>query len=131
MKAFSAPDAVILLLDSDPQMRAVLRDALASSGSLVVTAGDLGEAVDRVNEMRPDLLITRPYINSMPGRMAADYLRGKRHGLPVLIVSGFLDADQTNIQNTVDDFYVFPKPFSRDELLAKIRDVLELARKKD
>jgi len=75
MKDFSAPDATILLLDSESVMRAGLRDALESAGYLVEMAGDLGEAVDRLAEVRPDLLITRPYINSMPGRMAADYLR--------------------------------------------------------
>jgi DNA-binding response OmpR family regulator len=130
MRGFSTPDVSILVLDSEPLMRAGLRDALQSAGYLVVTAGDLGEAVDRVAEMRPDLLITRPYINSMPGRMAADYLRGKRHGLPVLIVSGFLDNDRDNVRSTVDEFHTFPPPFTREQLLNKVREILYPVRKK-
>ncbi len=130
MKDFSVPAAVILLLDSESTMRASLRDALANAGYLVVTASDLGEAVDRLSEMRPDLLIVRPYINSMPGRMAADYLRTKRHGLPVLILAGSLDDDRTLVRTTVDDFYLFPKPFSTDELLTKVGDVLNVVRSK-
>ena len=130
MKEFSAPDAVILLLDSESDMRAGLRDALEGANYLVVTAGDLGDAVDRVNEMRPDLLIVRPYINSMPGRMAADYLRGKRHGMPVLIVAGFMEDDRVTVQDTIHEVHTFPKPFSRDELLAKVRDVLRIVRGK-
>ena len=129
MKDFSAPDAIILLLDSESVMRAALRAALDSAGYLVVTAGDLGEAVDRLAEMRPDLLITRPYINSMPGRLAADYLRSKHHGLPVLIVAGFFDDDRINVENAIEEFYTFPKPYSRDELLAKLRNVLDIIRK--
>ena len=70
MTNFSPSDVTILLLDSDSVMRAALSDAFQSAGYLVVTAGDLGEAVDRVEEMRPDLLVTRPYINSMPAHQA-------------------------------------------------------------
>ena len=130
MKESSSPDANLLLLDSDSLTRAVLCGALESAGYLVVTAGDLGAAVDRLNEMQPDLLITRPYINSMPGRMAADYLRSKRHGLPVLIVAGFMDDDRATVQNAIEEFHTFPKSFSRDELLAKVRDVLNFIRRK-
>lgn len=81
-------------------------------------------------EMRPDLLITRPFINSMPGRTAAEYLRGKRNGLPVLIVAGFMDDDRIRVQHDIEAFYTFPKPYSRDELVAKVRDVLDVIRRK-
>jgi CheY-like chemotaxis protein len=91
-------DVTILLLDSEPVMRAALRDALDKVGYLVVTAGDLGKALDRLAETPPDLLITCPYINSMPGRIAADYLRTKQNGLPVLLVAGFIWAEPTQHQ---------------------------------
>jgi DNA-binding response OmpR family regulator len=126
MNEFSAPVATILLLDSDSVMRAALHDALQSAGYLVVSAGDLGDAVDRLDEVRPDLLIIRPYINSMPGRIAANYLRSRRPGLPVLIVGGFMDDDRINVQNEIEKFDTFPKPFSRDELLAKVKGALQI-----
>jgi CheY-like chemotaxis protein len=88
-------------------MRDVIRDALGSAGYQVLTAAELGSAVDRLREARPDLLITRPYINSMPGQTAADYLRTKRPGLPVLIVSRIMEDDR----NAIEDFHVFPNPF--------------------
>src|SRR5580698_2496721 len=110
MKDFSAPDANILLLDSESAMRAGLRDALESAGYLVETASDLGEAVDRLAEMRPDLLITRPFINSMPGRTAAEYLRSKQHGLPILIVAGYGDDDRIKLKDDAEAIYTFPKP---------------------
>lgn len=127
---FLAPDATILLLDSDSVMRTALHDALQDAGYLVIAAGDLGTAVDRLGEVQPDLLITRPYISSMPGCAAADYLRGKCPGLPVLIVTGFIDDDRVNVRNSTERFCLFPQPFSRDELLAKVRDVLSTVRRK-
>jgi DNA-binding response OmpR family regulator len=130
MKEFSAPNATILLLVSDSAMRAALRDALSDAAYQVIMAADLGEAVARLSETRPDLLITRPYINSMAGNTAANYLRTKRPGLPVLIVAGLMDDDRVAVQNAVGHFHAFPKPFAREELLAKVREVLETVRKK-
>lgn len=130
MKDFSRPDAIILLVDSDAVMRAAMCDALQNAGYLVVTAGDLGKAVDRLKEAPPDLLIIRPYINSMTGPMAADYLRNKRPGLPVLIIGGFMDDDRVKIQNAIEEFHTFPKPFSRDELLTNVSEVLRIVRGK-
>ena len=124
MKAFEAPHATILLLDSDPTSRAALHDVLQEAGYLALRAADLGVAVDRLAEARPDLLIVRPYINSMPGRVAADYLRSRQPGLPVLILAGTIDEDRLNVQRTVEKVYTFPEPFPREDLLTKVREVL-------
>jgi hypothetical protein len=61
----------------------------------------------------------------MPGRVAADYLRTKQHGLPVLLVAGFLKDDRTNVQTALEDFETFPAPFSGAELVVKVRDILK------
>jgi len=116
--------ATILLVDSDPVMRAAFRDALQSPGYWILEAGDLGVAVDRLNEGQPDLLIIRPYISGMTGRTAANYLRSKQHGLLVLIVGGFVEDERLEIHSAVEEFFTFPPAFSRSALLAKVKDVL-------
>jgi|SRR5665213_619232 len=125
MKHHSPANATILLLVSDPLMRTVLQETLERSGYLVVAAGDVGSAVDRLKEMRPDLLIIRPYISSMPGHMAADYLRTRCPGLPVLIVSGFMDDERVRVQNSIEDFSVFPQPFAPRDLLNIVSGLLQ------
>ena len=125
MRDFSSRNAAILLLDSDSLMRAVVCDALQRAGYLVTTAANLGSAVDRLNEMRPDLLMITPYIDSMRGDTAAGYLRKKHPGLPVLMVAGFMDDDRVTAQKEGGQVHIFPKPFSEDELLATVRDVLK------
>jgi len=117
-------NSTILLLASDPLMRTILHEALESAGYFVMTAANIGGAVDRLKEMRPDLLIVRPYIESMSGHMAANYLRTRCPGLPVLMVSGFLDDDRIRVQSEIEDFHMLPKPFSKDDLLRTVRDVL-------
>jgi DNA-binding NarL/FixJ family response regulator len=89
-----------------------------------VATSDLGEAVDRVKRMRPDLPIVRPYINSMPGPAAARYLRSLCPGLPVLIVDGLVDDAGIQARNAAHSFYIFPKPFGPDRLLDKVREIL-------
>jgi DNA-binding response OmpR family regulator len=116
--------ANILLLSSDPLMRTILFETLERAGYLVVAAADVGAAVDRLKELRPDLLIVRPYINSMTGQMAAQYLRTLSPGLPVLVVGGFMDDDRVHDHHAIVDFYVFPKPFGRSEFLENVKEVL-------
>jgi CheY-like chemotaxis protein len=128
MTASPLQNASILLLASDPLTRAVLHETLEQAGCLVVAVDSLGPAVERLQQMRPDLLIVRPYINSMPGRMAAQHLRTWRHGLPVLIVGGFLDDERIKVPSELEEFHLFPKPWSRQELLDKVREVLQLNR---
>jgi DNA-binding response OmpR family regulator len=123
-------NANILLLISDPLMRTILHETLERAGYLVVSAGDVGSAVDRVRELRPDLLIIRPYVASMPGHIAAQHLRTWRPGLPVLIVTGFMDDQRVRDQHELREYFIFPNPFTRDELLANVKEVLRISHEK-
>ena len=116
--------ATILLLCSDPVIRAVLDETLKGEGYVVLPTGDLGTAVDRLREYKPELLLIRPYIDNMAGHDAAQYLRTKRPGMRVLMVSGLLDDDRLLYRQSLQSIEVFPKPFTADELLAKVREVL-------
>lgn len=56
---------------------------------------------------------------------SADYLRTKQPGLPVLMIAGFIDDDRINVQNEIREFHTFSNPFSRDELVTRVRAVLK------
>jgi DNA-binding response OmpR family regulator len=129
----SVPDptllrTTILLLVSDPLVRSVLQDTLEHEGYTVVTAGDLGSAVDRLKEITPDLLITRTYVEGMTGHDAATYLRTKSNGLRVLMVGGLLDDQRLKNRESMEGFDVFPKPYSPRELLQTVKNVLHKQR---
>lgn len=120
----SRENTLILLLISDPEMRRVVEDSLSSQGYLVRTAGDIGTAVDRLKESAPDLLIIRPYINSMPGHEAVSYLRTLRPGLRVLMVGGLIDDDRLSYRDSLRNIHVFPKPFTAGQLLKAVQEAL-------
>jgi CheY-like chemotaxis protein len=80
---------MILLLDSEPVVRSVLKDILETAGYVVLATGSLGVAVDELARCKIDLVITHPYVNSIPGHEAAKYLRTRcPQRLPVLFVAG-------------------------------------------
>ncbi len=120
----SRENTLILLLISDPGMRTVVGDSLSSQGYLVRTAGDIGTAVDRLKESTPDLLIIRPYINSMPGHEAVSYLRTLSPGLRVLMVGGLIDDDRLSYRDALRNIHVFPKPFTAGQLLEAVQEAL-------
>lgn len=114
----------ILLLSSDPVVRSVFQEVLERAGYLVLAAGDLGTAVDRLKKSRPDLLIIRFYIERLPGYDAATFLRTKCRGLRVLMVGGHIDDDRLQYRMTLKGFEVFPKPFAVSAFLEKVSSVL-------
>jgi two-component system OmpR family response regulator len=121
---------MILLLDSEPVVRSVMKEALEQAGHVVVATGGLGEAVKRLADGRIDLLITRPYVSNITGHDAAKYLRTKNPGMEVLLIAGLLDDDRLRARAAIERVEVFPKPFTTAELLAKVAEVLKKAQER-
>jgi len=118
----------ILLLVSDPVVRSVLKETLEHERYTVLATGNLGNAVDRLKECTPDLLITRTYVEGLPGHDAAVYLRTKCTKMRVLILGGLLDDERLQYREALQGFEVFPRPYSVAELLQKVKEVLSKPR---
>jgi len=118
----------ILLLVSDSVVRSILKETLEREGYTVMATGDLGQAVDRLQECIPDLLITRTYIESLPGDEAAMYLRTKCPEMRVLMLGGLLDDERLAYRAEQQGFEVFPKPYTAAVLLQELRLVLSKPR---
>ena len=125
---YSLMKTTILLLVSDPVVRAILKETLEREGYTVVASGDLGQAVDRLQECIPDLLITRTYVESLPGHEAAMYLRTKCPEMKVLMLGGLLDDERLAYRAEQQGFEVFPKPYTAALLLREVRLVLSKPR---
>ncbi len=105
-------------------MCSVIGETLEHEGYMVVPAGDLGSAVDRLKECTPALLIIRTYVSDMQGHDAAKYLQTKCPSMRVLILGGLLDDDRLQYREALAGFEVFPKPYTAAELIDKVEEVL-------
>jgi DNA-binding NtrC family response regulator len=118
----------ILLLVSDAITRSVLEEKLEDAGYMVLATGDLGQAVERLQHSSPELLITRNYVQGLPGHDAANYLRTKCPKMRVLMLGGVLDDDRLRHRSELQNFHVFPRPYSVDEMLQEVKNVLSAPR---
>jgi len=127
----SETQAMVLLLGSEPINRAIMKEVLEGAGYGVLAAGDLGTAVDMLAECQIDLLLTHPYIEDIPGHEAAKYLRARNPGMGVLMVAGFLNDDRLEYRAELEEFEIFPAPFTAAQLLEKVEEVLKIARERE
>jgi CheY-like chemotaxis protein len=120
----SPMETTILLLSSEPVVRLVIREVLERAGYVVMATGDLGTAVDRLQEGTPDLLIISPYVETISGYEAVKYLHTRCPGMRVLMVAGLLADDRLQYRAELEKVEVFPKPFTGAELLETVKQVL-------
>ena len=117
-------ESTILLLISEPLVRLVIQEVLERAGYLVMATGDLGTAVDRISECKPDLLIISPYVETISGHQAAKYLQSRCLSMKILMVAGLLDDDRLQYRAELEKIEIFPKLFTADQLLDKVTAVL-------
>lgn len=110
----------ILIADDDPQLLRALRITLGAEGYDVVTASDGAEAIDAAVHHHPDLFMLDLGMPKLDGIEVIEGIRGWS-AAPILVISGRSGAaDKVEALDVGADDYV-TKPFSIDELLARIR----------
>jgi CheY-like chemotaxis protein len=112
----------ILLVEDEPAVRQLFAQALMRAGYRVYEARNGQEALkvfDQHGE-KIDLLLTDLRMPYMGGAELAQQLRARRKTLKLICVSGYPGGTE---DDTAPDFLA--KPFSRDDLLAKVREVLD------
>lgn len=110
----------LLIADDDPQMLRALRITLTARGYEVVTASDGKAALDAAIASHPDIVVIDLGMPGLTGIEVIEALRGWTQ-IPVLVVSGRSESwDKVEALDAGADDYV-TKPFSADELLARIR----------
>jgi two-component system, OmpR family, KDP operon response regulator KdpE len=116
----------ILVVDDEPQITRVLKTTLSSQGYGVRTASDGDEAVQLMKEWTPDLVITDLRMPNLGGLELCRHVRAKsRIPIIVLSVKGEERIKVEALDAGADDYVT--KPFSVNELLARVRAALRRA----
>jgi len=126
----SRETATILLLSSEPLVRTILTEGLRRAGYVVEPTGSFGAAVDLLADGGIDLLIIRPYVDSISGYEAAKYLHARNPDMAVLIVAGLPDDQRIQYRDDLEGFKRFPPPFTTGQLLDRVDEVLKTAKER-
>ena len=112
----------ILIADDDPQMVRALRITLTATGHQVIAVPDGRHAIAAAIEERPDLYLLDLGMPELDGLEVIHAVRGWSSA-PILVISGRTgSAEKVEALDAGADDYV-TKPFSVDELLARMRAV--------
>jgi two-component system cell cycle sensor histidine kinase/response regulator CckA len=116
-----------LLVEDDPMVRTIIKEMLKSDGFVVYDFGSGREALNWLeNGDTPiDLLITDVVMPNMNGKQLAEQVQRYDSSVRVLYISGYTD-EMIAKHGVLDAGTAFiQKPFKRNVLLGKIREILE------
>ena len=120
----------VLVVDDEPNIVDVLSMALRFQGFTVESAGTGRDALAAVTSFRPHLMLLDVMLPDMEGFDVAQRLGAQRARVPIIFLTA-RDATEDKIRGLTlggDDYMT--KPFSLEELVARIRSVLRRATSK-
>ena len=124
---------VILVADDEPVNLGLIKRRLELEHYTIHTARDGGEAVERAQELLPDLIILDVMMPVLDGLQACRLLKdsARTHHIPVIFLSA-LDDTETKVNGLAlgaNDYIA--KPFRAEELIARVRVAIRLKRERD
>jgi DNA-binding response OmpR family regulator len=119
----------ILIVEDEAPMRTALADCLESEGYRVLTAADGQAGLERAMQEKPDLVLLDIMMPRLDGYAVCAELRRVSSPVRILMLTakGQIEDRVRGLDAGSDDYLV--KPFSMDELLARVRALLRRSKK--
>ncbi|MDP9189935.1 MAG: response regulator transcription factor [Actinomycetota bacterium] len=116
--------ARVLVVEDDEAIADVLRRSLRAEGHDVRSAADGVEALRATEEFTPDLILLDLGLPRLDGIEVLKRVRAENSDVPILILTARTETDDrvAGLDSGADDY--LPKPFEREELLARTRALL-------
>jgi two-component system OmpR family response regulator len=121
-------EARLVVVDDEPNIRELLSASLRFAGFDVATAASGTEAVQVVERHQPDLVVLDVMMPGIDGFEVVRRLRSAGRSMPIMFLTArdATDDKVTGLTLGGDDYVT--KPFSLEELIARIRAVLRRSR---
>jgi len=119
----------ILIADDDAWMRHFFRQLLEKLEVGLIEAEDGEQALERIENERPDLVLMDVVMPRLDGISVVKRLREARNAVPVIILSALGEKEDERLRGLeagANDFLT--KPCNAPEILAKVRTHLDLSR---
>lgn len=123
----ASAEARLLVVDDEPNIVELLSASLRYAGFDVATASDGQQALKLVHSFQPDMVVLDVMMPGIDGFEVVRRMRANRQHVPVLFLTA-RDATEDKIAGLTlggDDYIT--KPFSLEEVIARIRAVLRRA----
>jgi DNA-binding response OmpR family regulator len=119
----------VLIIEDELPMRTALQDCLASEGYRVLGAADGERGLAHALQDKPDLILLDIMMPRLDGYSLCAELRRRGNAVPILMLTakGQVEDRVKGLDAGADDYLV--KPFSTDELLARVRALLRRSQK--
>src|SRR5438309_5789481 len=116
--------ARILIIEDETPMRTALKDVVEAEGYRALTAADGESGLKRALEEKPDLILLDIMMPKLDGYAVCEELRRLSDPVPILMLTakGMVEDRVAGLDVGADDYLV--KPFSTEELLARVRALL-------
>lgn len=114
----------ILIVDDEPNIRDLLSKSLRFAGFAIRAVGSGAAAISAVLEEEPDLMILDVMLPDMNGFSVTKRLRESGFTAPILFLTAKDDTQDKVTGLTVGGDDYVTKPFSLDEIVARIRAIL-------
>jgi len=121
----------ILVVDDEPNIRDLLATSLRFAGFAVRTVGNGAAAISAVIEEEPDLIILDVMLPDINGFGVTKRLRASGYTSPILFLTAKDETEDKITGLTVGGDDYVTKPFSLDEIVARIRAILRRTMQED
>lgn len=118
------PEATIVVVDDEPSIRELVSASLHFSGFDVKTASNGTEAIDVITQTDPDLVVLDVMLPDIDGFTVTRRIRQQGVEAPVLFLTARDDTQDKVMGLTVGGDDYVTKPFSLEEVVARIRAIL-------
>ncbi|GAA1490056.1 response regulator transcription factor [Brachybacterium sacelli] len=117
-------EARLLVVDDEPNIRDLLATSLRFAGFEVFTASTGNEAIREATDHQPDLVVLDVMLPDMDGFTVTRRLRDRGEQYPILFLTARDETQDKVAGLTVGGDDYVTKPFSLEEVVARIRAVL-------
>lgn len=117
----------VLVVDDEPMARTLLRLMLVRAGFEVVEAEDGYDALDKLKEGEPDVMILDVMMPGIDGFHVCETVRATPNTseLPIIMLSAKTDLASVDKGLRLGANKYLTKPISPEELTRQVRDVLQ------
>ena len=121
----------ILLVDDEPDLVQMVSARLKAAGYEISTAYDGQEALEKVKESRPDLMILDLMLPKLDGYKVCRLLKfdERTRGIPILICTARAQVEDVTLATECGADAYLTKPFEAKVLLSKLQELLVAAGK--